>query len=300
MMKRILLYILTNVAVLVVISIVFMIVEKVFWIPLSTYSWWYVSMIISASIIGFIWSFTSLLLSKWMAKRAYSIEIINETNLYSLWEKQRFVFNLVKDIAQRNNIKTPEFGIYESQDPNAFATWASKNSSLVAVSTGLLNNMDNHEIEGVIWHEMAHILNWDMITMALLQGVLNTFVIFISNFLANMIENFLDEKMSFIARFVIVIIFEILLWILASLIAMSFSRYREFRADEWSAKMLWKDKMIAWLKALKRMQNLASEDQWSLASMKISTKSKWWIMAFFSSHPDLDDRILALENLVIR
>lgn len=146
---------------------------------------------------------------------------------------------------------------------------------------------------------MAHVLNWDMVTMTLLQWVLNTFVIFFARIVANIVSNFVDEDLSWIVYFVTSILFQIVFWVLASLITMKFSRYREFKADAWSAHYVWKSNMIAWLEALKSMQSIASDDNSKLATMKISTKTKWWLMALFSSHPDLDDRINALKNLNI-
>ena len=286
-----------NIAIMIIITISFSIIESVFWIPLSTYSGGYAWMLIAAAVIGFSWSFFSLMISKWMAKRAYKINLINESDESNLDSKTRVVYNTVVSLARQNAIKTPEIGIYDSSEPNAFATGPSKNNSLVAVSTWLLNIMDEDAIEGVVAHEMAHILNWDMVTMTLLQWVLNTFVVFISNVLTNIVQNFLDEKMWFLARLAVVIFFQILLGLLASLIAMKFSRYREFRADAGSAKYVWKEKMIAWLEALKRMQSMASEDKWAFAAMQISTKKAWGIMKLFSSHPDLDDRISALHDL---
>jgi heat shock protein HtpX len=190
----------------------------------------------------------------------------------------------------------PEVGIYIDTDPNAFATWATKNSSLVAVSTGLLNTMDKDAIEWVIGHEMAHILNGDMITMALLQWVVNTFVIFLSKIIANIVSSAVDERLSFLIYIVVDITLQILLGILASFVVMWFSRHREFKADEWSAKFVWKEKMIAGLKALQNMQNLAWTDKESMATMKISTKERTWIMRFLASHPSLDDRIANLEG----
>lgn len=288
-----------NIAIMIVITISFTVIEQVFWIPVSTYSGWYLWMFIAAAIIGFMWSFMSLAMSKWMAKRAYQINFITADMVSTLSEKEKIVWDTVVYLSERNRIDLPEVWIFQDNEPNAFATWMTKNSSMVAVSSWLLEIMDKWAIEWVVAHEMAHIINWDMVTMTLLQWVLNTFVVFISNILANIVENFVDEKMSWLARLWIVIFFQFLLWILASLIAMKFSRYREFRADEWSARFVWKEKMIAWLQVLKRMKDFASEDEWSLAAMKISTKSKSWFMSLFSSHPDLDDRIKALEELKI-
>lgn len=299
MLKRILLFLLMNIAVIALITIVFAVLERFFGIRLDLYGFNYVSIWIYSAIIWFSWAFISLFLSKWMAKKAYWITIIDQSEVYNLSDKQKLVWDVVKELSERNNINMPEVGIYESPEPNAFATWASKNNSLVAVSTGLLEIMDKNAIEWVIGHEMAHILNWDMVTMTLLQWVLNTFVVFLARIITNLIASRFNEWLSTIVYFLIDILLQILFWLFATLIAMKFSRYREFRADEWSARFLWKEKMIAWLQALKRMQNLAPKDEWAFATMQISTRTKWWIMSLFSSHPDLDDRIKALEDLRI-
>ena len=299
MFKRILLFLLMNIAVIALITIVFAVLERFFGIRLDLYGFNYVSIWIYSAIIWFSWAFISLFLSKWMAKKAYWITIIDQSEVYNLSDKQKLVWDVVKELSERNNINMPEVGIYESPEPNAFATWASKNSSLVAVSTGLLEIMDKNAIEWVIGHEMAHILNWDMVTMTLLQWVLNTFVVFLARIITNLVASRFNEWLSTIVYFLIDILLQILFWLFATLIAMKFSRYREFKADEWSARFLWKEKMIAWLQALKRMQNLAPKDEWTFATMQISTRTKWWIMSLFSSHPDLDDRIKALEDLRI-
>ena len=299
MFKRIMLWFGMNIAIMIVITITFSILEQVFWIPISTHTGWYLSMLIWAAVIWFMWSFISLSLSKWMAKRAYKITPITIDQVSDLWSKEKLVWDTISDLSERNKIKMPEVWIYNDNEANAFATWSSKNNSLVAVSGWLLNSMDKDAIEWVVAHEMAHIINGDMVTMALLQWVLNTFVVFISNILTNLVETFLDEKMWFFARLGTVIFFQIMLWVLASLVAMKFSRYREFRADAWSAKFVGKDKMIAWLRALKNMENMVRWDDSNLAAMKISSKKQTWIRALLSSHPDIDDRIKALEELRI-
>ena len=291
MLKRILLFMFMNIAVMIVLTIVFTILERVFGITLDIYWTNYVSILIYSAVIWFSWAFISLAISKWMAKKMYKISLINSENLSSLSKKERLVYNVVEDLATRNNITRPEVGVYSDNDPNAFATWPSKNKALVAVSTGLLNWMEKNAIEWVIAHEMAHVLNWDMVTMTLLQWVLNTFVIALSRIITNIIVNFLDEDMWFLAYMWINILLQILFGIWASLIAMKFSRYREYKADEGSAIFVWKEKMIAWLKALK--------NEWTLATMKISTKKSTWIMSYFASHPDLDDRIKKLEELIL-
>lgn len=296
MFKRIFLFLLTNIAVLAVITVVIAILENVFGIQISWYSTSYISILIYAAIVWFSWAFISLFISKWMAKRAYNVVVITPENIQKLDEKERVVYDVVQRLALDNHIKMPEVWIYQDTDPNAFATGATKNSSLVAVSTGLLELMNKDEIEWVIGHEMAHILNWDMVTMTLLQWVVNTFVVFLSRILANIFDNVTDGKFWALGYFLVNIILQILLWILASLITMAFSRYREYRADEGSAKFLWKDKMIAGLRALQKMQKFASPDGGELATMKISTQSKGGFLQYFSSHPDLEDRIKNLES----
>ena len=159
--------------------------------------------------------------------------------------------------------------------------------------------MDRNAVEWVIGHEMAHILNGDMVTMALLQWVLNTFVIFFARIVSNIFNSYTDGKFGMLWYYAINIALQILFWIWASLILMKFSRYREFRADEGSARFVWKEKMIAGLKALKNVQAGASLDSSKLAAMKISTRKKTWMRVLFSSHPDLDERIKRLEDLII-
>lgn len=302
MFKRIAIFLLTNIAVLATIMISLSVIQAVFGINVTGYGWSYVGIFIFALVVWFAGSFISLALSKYMAKMAYKINLATKQNFDALDEKQKIVFTTVEDLAQRHNIKTPEIGFYISPEPNAFATGASKNSSLVAVSSWLLNMMNADEIEGVVAHEMAHVLNGDMVTMALVQWVLNTFVVFFSRIIANIIDNFVQGEEESTGPswvyYVSSIVLDIIFGIFASLIAMKFSRYREFRADYGSAQYVWKRKMIAALKALQTMQNrMLSNDDSKMATMKISTKNKKsGILSLFSSHPDLSDRITALEN----
>jgi len=298
MLKRVFLFLLTNIAVLVVLNI-FIYILSLFGINVSSY-WSYSSIFILSIILWFTGSFISLAISRWVAKKSYWITPITIDQVSSLSDKELAVWNTVSDLAERHHIKMPEVWIYNNPEPNAFATWATKNSSLVAVSTWLLDIMDKWAIEWVVWHEMAHILNWDMVTMTLLQWIVNTFVIFAAKVVAMIVSWFVREEMAWIVRFIVDIALQIIFWILASVITMKFSRYREFKADAWSARYLWKEKMIAWLKALKTMQDKVQDpidDKY--ATMQISGKKKNWFMSLFSSHPDLDDRIKALEELVV-
>jgi heat shock protein HtpX len=300
MFKTIGLWVIMNIAVIIVITIVFAILSHFFGISLDLYGQNYLSIWIYAAVIWFSGSFISLAMSKWMAKRAYKITLIDEKNESNLDDKERVVYNTVVSLAKQHWIKTPEVGIYEDSEPNAFATGPSKNKSLVAVSTWLLSNMSKDAIEWVVAHEMAHVLNGDMVTMTLLQWVLNTFVIFFARIVANIFNSYTDWKFGILWYFAVNILLQILFWILASLIAMKFSRYREYRADAWSAKFVGKQKMIAGLEALKQMQEkMHSKTDSKFAAMQISTRKKWWIMQLLSSHPDLDDRIKALEELRI-
>jgi len=305
MFKRIWLFLFTNIAVILVVSIILFIVEKVFWISVSWYWYNYASLLIFAALWWFIWSFISLFISKWMAKRTYNIQVIKSNDVVNLNNKEKIVWDIVEELSTKNRIKMPEVWIYQDSEPNAFATWASKNSSLVAVSSGLLDNMNENEIKWVIGHEMSHILNWDMVTMTLLQGVLNTFVIFFARILANIVDSQLNKDSDEPGwwYYITSIVFELLLWIFASMIAMWFSRYREFKADEGSARFLWKEKMINALLALKKMEPvLIHSEDWkedNLSAFKIESKRGRWLASLFASHPSLDDRIKALENLRI-
>ncbi|RAL57487.1 zinc metalloprotease HtpX [Candidatus Gracilibacteria bacterium GN02-872] len=294
MFKRIFLWIAMNIAVMIVLTI-FIYILGLFGIKVSSNT--YLGLFIISAVIGFAGSFISLFMSKWMAKKAYNIRLITASDLNMLNEKERLVYDTVSNLSERNHIKMPEVGIYESSEPNAFATGATKNSSLVAVSSGLLDMMDKDAIEGVVGHEMAHVLNGDMVTMTLLQGVLNTFVVFFSKIIANIVANSVDENYAGIARFAVDILLQIVFGFLASFIAMWFSRYREFKADAGSAYYVGKEKMIAGLQALKDMQNSIAKDDPTYSSMQISSKKTSGFMKLLSSHPDLDDRIKALEDL---
>lgn len=191
----------------------------------------------------------------------------------------------------------PEVGVYVSEDPNAFATGPSKNRALVAVSTGLVRNMTSAEIEGVIAHEMSHILNGDMVTLTLLQGVLNTFVIFFARVIGEIIDRTIlknDEGQGW-GYFITVMVLEVIFGIFASLVLMAFSRHREYRADEGSSRLVGKDKMIL---ALKRLEHITASreiaDDGKLATFKIHSEAGF--LHLFMSHPTLPDRIKNLEN----
>lgn len=296
--KRIGLFILTNIAVIFLFSIALLVIERVFGINISAASGQsYTGLLIYAGLFGFIWAFFSLAISRWMAKRSYGIVPVRQEDLYRLSSKEKLVYDTVLDIANKHGIKMPEVGFYESQDPNAFATGATKNSSLVAVSSGLLNMMNEQEIEGVVAHEMAHILNGDMVTMTLLQWVMNTFVIFFARILAEALNKYTDGKMGALGYTFTYLALQIVLGLFASVVIMAFSRYREFKADEGSSRFVGREKMIAALESLKNMKELAPKDGGKMATMQINTQTVWGFKKLFMSHPPLEERIAYLENL---
>ena len=276
MLKRIWLIILMNAAILIIANL-FLYILSLFWVNVNyaSYGWLFIFCLV-ASFVG---STISLFISKWLAKTTYWVRFVTQADYNSLSEKEKLVFDVVKDLSERNHIKMPEVGIYQSDEPNAFATWATKNSSLVAVSSGLLDSMSKEAIEWVVWHEMAHVLNGDMVTMTILQWILDTFVMFFAKVIARIVSNFVDEQYATWVRIWLDIVLQIVFWILASFIAMWFSRYREYKADAGSAYYVGKEKMIAWLQALKDMQNKMHEADPKYASMQISAPNSKWLFS---------------------
>ncbi len=299
-LKRIFFFALTNIAVLTLFTIVMMIVQMVF--PgLQNARGGYMYMLMYAAIFGFLGSFVSLWISRWSAKKMYNIQLLDAQSAMSDARLQ-IVWNTVERIARENGINMPEVGYYESVDPNAFATGATKNSSLVAVSTGLLDVMELDEIEGVVGHEMAHILNGDMVTLTLIQGVMNTFVVFLSQVIARAIDAWISDEngegMGWLAYNLVYMLLQIVFGFLASLVVMYFSRYREYRADEGGARFTNKKKMIAGLQKLKKLSSMPvqvseenAEANKKMAAFMISEPD-----SMFSTHPSLDNRIKALEE----
>ncbi|MDO4697158.1 MAG: protease HtpX [Pasteurellaceae bacterium] len=284
MMMRIALFLATNFAVMIVLGIIL----SVTGIAGNSTG----GILIMALLFGFAGSLISLFLSKTMALRSVGAEVITEPRNNA----ERWLVETVKRQSQQAGIPMPDVAIYHSEDVNAFATGATKSNSLVAVSTGLLNTMTQDEAEAVVAHEVAHIANGDMVTMTLLQGVLNTFVIFLSRMIATAVSSTRnsdgEESQSTGIYFLVSMVLEILFGILATIIAMWFSRYREFRADEGSANLVGKEKMIA---ALQRLQQVhePQELQGSLNAFMINGKRS----ELFMSHPPLEKRIAALQSL---
>ena len=249
------------------------------------------------AVMGFSGSLISLMMSKFMAKHMYGVQIIDPKATDS---RSRGLVEMVHNFARRAGLPAmPEVGIYESPDINAFATGPSKSNSLVALSTGLLNSMSADEVEGVVGHEVAHIANGDMVTMTLIQGIVNTFVLFLSRILASLIANSSssddDRRGSPMLQWVLTMVFDILFAILASIVVNYFSRRREFRADAGGAKIAGREKMIAGLRRLQSQFERIEPDNGAAATLKISNKSSG-IMALFSTPPALSERIARLEK----
>lgn len=290
-MKRIALFLGTNLAVILVLSVVLNILMSVFGVDFGSYQ----GLLIFAALFGFGGAFISLLMSKWMAKRSTGAQVITQPRN----ETERWLVETVARQAHQAGIKMPEVAIYQSPEPNAFATGPSKNDSLVAVSTGLMQAMNKDEVEAVLAHEVSHVANGDMVTLTLIQGVVNTFVIFLARVVAGFINNALRGNQQGgsqgigggFAYYGIVIVLEILFGILASIIVMYFSRYREYRADAGAAKLVGAHKMISALQRLRAGRD--SQLDSSMAAFGI--KGKRAKSELFLSHPPIEKRIAALQ-----
>ncbi|HEX4648120.1 MAG TPA: protease HtpX [Steroidobacteraceae bacterium] len=291
-MKRIVLFIVTNLAVVLVLSVVARLIGLDAWLAVHGQSLG--GLLVFAAFFGFAGSFISLALSKTMAKLSMGVRVIDPSSADAT---QQWLLSVIEHHARQVGVGMPEVGIFESPEPNAFATGASRNSSLVAVSTGLLQQMNRTEIEAVLGHEMTHVANGDMVTMTLLQGVLNTFVIFLSRVIGQIIDRavFRDEDGRGIASFVTVIVLQLVLGVLASAILMWFSRRREFRADRGGAQLAGTGNMIAALEELKRVHEPLPAQQF--AAFGIAGGMGRGLQRLFMSHPPLDERIAALRTL---
>ncbi len=290
-LKRIFLFGVVNILIVVTISVLTSLLGLQPYLHAGGYD--FTSLAIFCLMWGMGGAFISLGLSRIMAKMMMGVQVIEPNDAHFGALVQR-----VHGLARRAGLeKMPEVGVYQSPELNAFATGPTKNRSLVAVSTGLLERMDEDAVDGVLGHEIAHIANGDMVTMTLIQGVVNAFVMFIARVAAFIIGNFIKEdSLRFIARFAITIALEIALSFLGMIVVGYFSRMREYRADAGGAKLAGRDKMIRALEALKAAYEIRDEDQpQSLATLKISGKSGG-LMALFSTHPPLDDRIARLRH----
>lgn len=288
-MMRIALFLLTNLAVMLVFGLVLSLTG----IQSSSVQ----GLMIMAGLFGFGGAFVSLLMSKWMALRAVGGEVIERPRN----EAERWLLETVRRQSQQVGITMPQVAIYQAPDINAFATGARRDASLVAVSTGLLQNMSRDEAEAVIAHEISHVANGDMVTMTLIQGVVNTFVIFISRLIAQIAAGFLSgdrdgegsSSGNTMVYFAVSMVLELVFGILASIITMWFSRHREYHADAGSARLVGREKMIAALQRLKT--SYEPQEAGSLMAFCINGKSKTF-SELFMSHPPLDKRIEALRT----
>ncbi len=286
-MKRIVLFLVTNLAVIVVLSIVL----KLFGLDRAGYAGaGYGELLVFSAVVGFTGAIISLLMSKSVAKWSTGAHVIEQpANEHEAWLKAT-----VERLAQRANIGMPEVAIYEGA-PNAFATGAFKNSALVAVSTGLLQSMNKEEVEAVLGHEVAHVANGDMVTLTLIQGVVNTFVIFLARVIGSIVDRavFRSERGNGPGYFITVIVLQIVLGILASMIVAWFSRQREFRADAGSAQYLGSPSPM--VNALRRLGGVEGGDL-PQAIKAFGITDKAGIMALFSTHPPIEQRIAALQS----
>jgi heat shock protein HtpX len=289
MAKRILLFVVTNLAIMVTLSIVLSLLGVAGYIrPDGGIN--QSALMAFALVWGMGGAFISLLLSRAIAKMSLGVRLVNgqSGNAELDW-----LYQTVSRLARQANLPVPEVGYYDSPEVNAFATGPSKRRSLVAVSSGLLRTMRQDEIEGVLAHELAHIQNGDMVTMTLIQGVVNAFVLYLSRVIASVVRNAVDERYAYLLSFVVTIVLDIVLGILGMMIVAWFSRAREFRADAGAAALTGRGKMIAALQRLQSTKQLVDTREPELATLKISGSRA---MMLLSTHPPLEARIAALQN----
>ena len=292
-MKRIFLFAATNIAVLAVASIVLSLLGVNSILAENEVDLDLQALLIFCAVFGFTGSFISLAMSKWIAKRATGAEVIDRPrNATESW-----LLETVERQAREAGIGRPEVAVFASPDPNAFATGMNRNKALVAVSTGLLERMNQGEVEAVLGHEISHVANGDMVTLALIQGVVNTFVLFLSRVAGFFVDRVLlrNERGLGPGYFITSIVAQIVLGILASMIVMWFSRRREFRADAGGARLAGRERMVGALRALQRVQQPAGLPQ-SMAAFGISAGAMGRFGQLFMSHPPLELRIKALQE----
>jgi len=297
MIKRVFLFGFVNILVLVSLSLAFNLICAFFGITPASY---YNYLLLFSVVLGFGGAFFSLLISKWSAKTMMGVRIIDPQS--SDPELRRVVERVYEYSRAAKLPKMPEVGVYDSPDVNAFATGPSKSNSLVAVSTGLLRKMNRDEVDGVLGHEVAHIANGDMVTMTLLQGIMNAIVIFLARIVANIIasqgrsDNSGPNPFLYMAT---VFVLEVAFSFLGMIVVNYFSRAREYRADIGGAKVAGREKMINALRALQGAVQHPEPEQEALATLKISGRSRGALMMMFSTHPPLEERIRKLERAAI-
>lgn len=287
-MKRVFYFLLTNIAIMLVLSVTMRLLGVGPYLNANGLN--YTSLLIFSGVMGFGGAFISLAISKWTAKRMSGAVVIEQANT----QTERWLLATVRKQADKVGIQMPEVAIFDSPEVNAFATGMTKNSALVAVSTGLLRGMTEDEVEAVLAHEVSHIANGDMVTLTLIQGVVNTFVMFFSRVIGNIVDKavFKTKDGNGPAFFITMIIAEMVLGVLASIIVMWFSRQREFRADAGSANLASSQMMIA---ALERLKNAHEPSVLPKQMAAFGISSFGGISQLFASHPSLDDRIAALK-----
>jgi heat shock protein HtpX len=289
-MKRIFLFLLTNLAILVVLGVVLQLlgVERI--LDDAGVGLDYRSLLAFAAVFGMGGSFLSLALSKWTAKRLTGAAVIQGPRN----DAEAWLFETVSRHARAAGIGNPEIAIYDAPEANAFATGARRDRALVAVSTGLLRRMNREQVDAILAHEVSHVANGDMVTLTLIQGVVNTFVIFASRVIGHAVDRtvFKTERDHGPAFYVTTIVAQLLLGILATVIVLWFSRQREFRADAGGARLAGRENMVGALRRLKEASSEALPDQ--LAAFGISGGTRGGIMRLFATHPSLDERIAAL------
>lgn len=290
-MMRIFLFLATNVAIMVVISIVFNLLGLSGVLDAQGINLDLNALLVMSALIGMTGSVISLAMSKWAAKQAMGVQVIEQPRNTT----EQWLLSIVSKHAQQAGIGMPEVGVFQASEANAFATGMNRNSALVAVSTGLLQRMSNDEVEAVLGHEITHVANGDMVTMALMQGVVNTFVYFFASIIGHVVDRVIlqNERGHGMGYFLAQMVAQIALGFLASMLVMWFSRYREFKADAGGANLAGRNKMIGALRALQREyepQDLPGQ----LAAFGINGSS---VKSLFMSHPPLEERITALQNI---
>jgi heat shock protein HtpX len=287
--KRIFLFLVTNLAIVLTLSVVMSVLGIGRYVGPNGLD------IGALATLCFLWgmggAFLSLQMSRWIAKRATGVQLVDgRTGRHEL----DWLYATVERLTRQANLPMPEVGVYDSGEVNAFATGPSKSRSLVAVSSGLLRSMRPEEVEGVLAHEVAHIANGDMVTMTLLQGVMNAFVMFFARVIASVLTRSDDDRRGGGSYFLVVIVLQIVLGILGSLVTAWFSRHREFRADAGGAHLAGRERMLGALRRLAANHELVDTSHQALATMKINGVRGW--AAMFSTHPPLEARIAALQN----
>lgn len=300
MIKRVFVYLAVNLAVVVTISLILNLLGVRPYLEQSGLN--LTGLLVFCALFGFAGSFISLQMSRWSAKHALGVQLIDPERPRD--EAEAFLVDKVRALCSRAGMNVlPEIGVYPSAEVNAFATGPSKDRALVAVSEGLLRRMDPRAVEGVLGHEIAHVVNGDMVTMTLVQGVVNTFVMFFARVIAFAVDNLMrrgDDRegggLGYFGYMAAVFLLESVLMLLASPIVYWFSRHREYRADGGGAELAGRETMIHALESLRRSKDLVDERQASLATLKINSRGRGLVALLYSSHPPLEDRIRRLRE----